>query len=97
MQVLASIEYQLLKAFCKREKGVEGQVTDTTSYSKLEVHFGPRLACTLRQALRMIEAAGGILNVTTQKWKADHFDLPLEFGDLFGKVGLRPAPGFSQA
>jgi SAM-dependent methyltransferase len=40
MRVLASIEYELLKAFCKREKVVEGQVTDTTSYSKLEVHFG---------------------------------------------------------
>jgi SAM-dependent methyltransferase len=38
--VLASIEYELLKAFCKREKVAAGQVTDTTSYSKLDVHFG---------------------------------------------------------
>ncbi len=38
--MLASIEYELLKTFCKREKIAEGQVTDTPSYSKLEVHFG---------------------------------------------------------
>lgn len=67
--MLASIEYELLKAFCKREKVVEGQVTDTPPYSKLEVHFG-RNWRALIQDRAVLDFGCGVGNEVIQIAKA---------------------------
>jgi SAM-dependent methyltransferase len=47
--VLASVQYTLLKSFCKREKVVAGQVIDDAPYSKLDVHFGDNWPALVRE------------------------------------------------
>lgn len=38
--MLASLEYAVLKRFCKRERVLQGEPDRSTSYSKLDCHFG---------------------------------------------------------